>query len=88
MRVSPPPGCEKARDLIARLAAARLLAGWRGAAALDTEAVVDALCALGDLATDLADVMQSVDVNPFVALPRGGLALDALVVLQRKEAGS
>ena len=85
---APPVSREKARDLIARLAAARLLAGWRGAAALDTEAVVDALCALGDLATDLADVMQSVDVNPFVALPRGGLALDALVVLQRKEAGS
>jgi hypothetical protein len=28
--------------------------------------------------------VQSVDINPFVALPQGGLALDALIVLQRQ----
>ena len=36
------------------------------------------------LAADLEDVVQSVDINPFVALPQGGLALDALIVLQRQ----
>ena len=50
------------------------------AAALDAEAVVDALVALGRIAEDLADIVQSIDINPFVVLPRGGLALDALVV--------
>ena len=60
----------------------KLLHGYRGAQALDAEAVVDALVALGRLAADLEDVLQSVDVNPFVVLPRGGLALDALIVLQ------
>ncbi|MGA8818333.1 MAG: acetate--CoA ligase family protein, partial [Xanthobacteraceae bacterium] len=52
----------------------------RGSAALDAEAVVDALVALGRIAEDLADTVQSIDINPFVVLPRGGLALDALVV--------
>ena len=46
--------------------------------------VVDALVALGRLAAELEDVVQSVDINPFVALPQGGLALDALIVLQRQ----
>jgi acetate---CoA ligase (ADP-forming) len=60
-----------------------LLRGYRGAPALDAEAVVAALVALGRLAIDLEDIVQSVDINPFVALPQGGLALDALIVLQK-----
>jgi len=48
------------------------------------DALVDALVALGRLAVELEDVVQSVDINPFVALPQGGLALDALIVLQRR----
>jgi acetate---CoA ligase (ADP-forming) len=38
--------------------------------------------ALGRLAADLGDVIEAVDINPFVVLPRGGMALDALVVLR------
>ncbi|HEY6705566.1 MAG TPA: acetate--CoA ligase family protein, partial [Xanthobacteraceae bacterium] len=81
---APPVTPEKARDLLARLRVAKLLAGYRGAPAYDTDAVVDALVALGHLAADLNDIVQSVDINPFVALPRGGMALDALIVLQRR----
>jgi hypothetical protein len=35
---------------------------------------------------DLEDMLESIDIKPFVALPRGqgGLALDALVVLRRR----
>jgi acetyltransferase len=81
---APPVGRDKARDMLARMRGATLLAGYRGAPALDVDAVIDALVALGRLAVDLEDVVQSVDINPFVALPQGGLALDALVVLQRQ----
>jgi hypothetical protein len=39
------------------------------------------------LALDCPDVIESVDINPFAALPQGrtpgGVALDALIVLQR-----
>ena len=77
---APPINRDKARAMLARTHVARLLRGYRGSAALDAEAVVDALVALGRIAEDLADTVQSIDINPFVVLPRGGLALDALVV--------
>jgi acetyltransferase len=80
---APPVSREKARDMLARMRAGRLLHGYRGTAGYDVEAVTDALVALGRLALDLGDVVQSVDVNPFVALPQGGLALDGLVILQQ-----
>ncbi len=60
--------------------------------ARDRAAVVDALVGLGRLAVDLGDVIESVDINPFVALPQGGqvngqvggMALDGLIILQRR----
>jgi acetyltransferase len=80
----PPLSPAKAADLLARTRAGRLLEGYRGGAALDRDAVVAALVGLGHLALDLGDRLESLDVNPFVALPRGhgALALDALVVLR------
>jgi acetate---CoA ligase (ADP-forming) len=78
----PPINREKALDMLERTRAARLMRGYRGGAALDVEAAVEALVALGRLSTDLGDVIEAVDINPFVVLPRGGMALDALVVLR------
>jgi acetyltransferase len=80
----PPLSRDKARDLIGRSRAGQLLDGYRGSAPLDCDAVVAALVGLGDLALDAGEVIESVDINPFAALPRGGLALDALVVLRRR----
>ena len=77
---APPINRDKARAMLARTQAARLLRGYRGSAALDAEAVVDAVIALGRIAEDLADTVQSIDINPFAVLSRGGFALDALVV--------
>jgi acetate---CoA ligase (ADP-forming) len=79
----PPVSRDKAREIIGRTRAARLMAGYRGSAALDIEAVVDALVGLGRLASDLEGFVESIDVNPFVALPKGGCALDALIVLRK-----
>ena len=49
--------------------------------------IIDALVRLGQLALDCPDVIESVDINPFAALPQGstpgGMALDALIVLRR-----
>jgi acetyltransferase len=84
---SPPLDHAHARALVARTRVSRLLAGYRGAPRCDLAAVADALVALGRIAAELAPVIQSIDLNPFVALPegQGGLALDALVVLQSRE---
>jgi acetate---CoA ligase (ADP-forming) len=78
----PPIGREKALDTIERTHAARLMRGYRGGAALDMEAALAALISLGQLAVDLGDVIEAVDVNPFVVLPVGGVTLDALVILR------
>ncbi len=77
---APPITPKKAHALLARTHAARLMAGYRNLPKLDSGAAVEALVALGRIAGDLSDVVESIDVNPFVVLPRGGFALDALVV--------
>jgi len=80
-----PPGIS--RDGAARLIDAtrvgKLLDGYRGQDPYDRDAVVDALVALGRLAAAGGDVIESLDINPFVALPKGagGLALDALAII-------
>ena len=84
---APPLSRQKALDMLDQTHAARLLRGYRGSAALDIDAVADALVALGRIAVDLADIVQSIDINPIVVLPQGqgAMALDALVVLEHKE---
>jgi acyl-CoA synthetase (NDP forming) len=82
----PPVDPDKARDMLARTRVGKLMSGYRGSGPLDSEAVVAALVGLGNLAADMKDVIESIDINPFVALPlgQGGLALDALVVLRQR----
>lgn len=79
-----PLGRSDARKLIDRTAAGKLLAGFRGARPCDVDAVASAIAAVSRLAADFADVVESVDINPLVAVPgeSGALALDALVVLR------
>ncbi|MHA1108446.1 MAG: acetate--CoA ligase family protein, partial [Alphaproteobacteria bacterium] len=68
-----PPGldAEIARAMIARTRAGTLIEGYRGSPAMDCEAVVEALVALGRLARDFGDLIEAVDVNPFVVLEAG-----------------
>ena len=70
-----------AETLVAHTRAARLIDGYRGSPALDRKALVKAVMAVSRLACDLGDRLESIDVNPFVLRRRGGVALDALVVL-------
>ena len=82
-----PPGIDEqaANEMIDRTRAGKLLAGYRGAGAHDRQCVVDALVALGRVARDFGDVIEAIDINPFVALEagRGGVALDGLVILRK-----
>ena len=72
-----------AARLIDSTRAGRLLDGYRGQGPYDCDAAIDALVALGRLAAEAGDVIESLDVNPFLVLPKGsgGLALDALAVI-------
>jgi len=79
-----PPGLsrDRAERLVDETRAGVLLGGYRGERAYDRDGVIEALVALGRLAADLGNAIESVDINPFVALPQGqgAFALDALVV--------
>jgi acyl-CoA synthetase (NDP forming) len=56
-----------------------LLGGVRGNPTSDRAAVVDALVALGQLAVELGDMLEALDVNPLICGPSGAVAVDALV---------
>ena len=83
---SAPLNPERARALIARVRSSALLQGWRGAAPLDTEAVVKALCALSDFAMAHAGELDSIDINPLVVMEQGALCLDAVISTRTPEA--
>jgi acyl-CoA synthetase (NDP forming) len=71
-----------ALSMIAEIKGRAILEGTRGQPPADTEALADALVNLSQFAAAHADEIESVDINPFLVLPRGrgGYALDALVV--------
>ena len=57
-----------------------------GEAAHDLARVADSLVALGNLAVDLGDALESIDINPIVSRPgKKPVALDAVIVLRGKE---
>ncbi|RYP88130.1 CoA-binding protein [Nocardioides guangzhouensis] len=76
----PPMDADRAAGLVARLRLAELLAGYRGGAALASDALVDAVVAFGRLAHELGDLLEAVDVNPLVVGRDGVTAVDVLVV--------
>ena len=70
--------------MLARTRIATLLNGFRGGPEYDIDALVEAVVALGEFATGAGEHIESVDLNPFVVLPKGqgAYALDALVILR------
>jgi acetyltransferase len=80
--LAPPPLDEsRALALIEATRAGKLVHGYRGRPVLDVKAAVAALIGLSALMLDAGGRIQSVDINPFLLRQRGGVALDALVVL-------
>ena len=69
----------RARALIEQVHASALLKGWRGAQALDLNALVNALCALSDFAWQHAHELDSIDINPMVVMAQGAVCLDAVI---------
>jgi acyl-CoA synthetase (NDP forming) len=63
-----------------RLRAAPILAGTRGAPALDVRAAARALAALGRI-IDSTPAISEIEINPLVLYPDGVTALDALIVV-------
>jgi hypothetical protein len=66
--------------MLQELKGRRLLEGLRGRPAADRQALARAIVALSRFAAAHADELESVDVNPLLALPDRAIALDALIV--------
>jgi acyl-CoA synthetase (NDP forming) len=81
------PGLDRdeALAMIKATRAARLLDGFRGSRPGDLAALLDALVNLGRLAQDLPDVIEAIDINPFLVCERGAFALDGLVILRQPD---
>jgi len=82
-----PLGRAQALEMIAGLKAYPLLRGARGGPACDLGALADAIVALGRLAHAGGEHIDSIDINPLLALPQGQgvLALDAVVAARPAE---
>lgn len=78
-----PVSQQQALDMIRATKGFGLLSGARGRTPVDIEFLASNLAALSRLAHVAGDSLHSIDINPFIALPRalgGGCAVDAVIV--------
>jgi len=73
-----------AKAMIRAIKGYPLLAGARGRPPADLDALADALVAMSRFAAAHANV-TSAEVNPFIALPQGAIAVDALIMTDSGE---
>jgi acetate---CoA ligase (ADP-forming) len=71
-----------ARQMIREIKGFPLLAGARGKRPADLDALADTLVAMSRFGAANAKV-ASAEINPFIALPKGGVAVDALILTER-----
>ena len=77
-----PFGVEEAHEMLREVKGFPLLDGAHGAEPSDVDALAEALSRLSAFAHEYADRIESIDINPFLVLPKGqgALALDALII--------
>ncbi len=56
-----------------------MIDGYRGSAAGDYEALLDAIEAIAQFAITQSDRLLELDVNPLLITPRDAIAVDALI---------
>lgn len=83
-----PVSPRDAYDMLRSLRAWPLLAGYRGAAACDIEAVVDAMVRVSQAAVIAGERLREFEINPLIVAPegKGAVAVDVLV-RQAEESG-
>jgi hypothetical protein len=86
--VLPPVTRSCARVVLARLRLAAVLAGARGQPPADLDAIADAIAGLSELAADLGDLLDALDINPLICGPSGAVAADVLAVIPQRPVGS
>ena len=82
---SAPVNEAAALAMLQELKGRRLLDGLRGRPAADKPALARAIVALSRFAAMHADELESIDINPLLALPDRAVALDALIVKRHRQ---
>jgi acyl-CoA synthetase (NDP forming) len=75
-----PVSDQTARAMLTSLKGHALLSGFRGKPGVDIGGLADTICRLSELAHDLRDVVDQIDVNPVIVSASGVMAADALIV--------
>lgn len=70
-----------ARDMIQETSVRRFISGFRGVR-ISEKIITDALLATSRLALELADRIDSMDINPLIVSDQGAFAADVKIVLQ------
>jgi hypothetical protein len=76
-----PVDRDTAREMIRAIKGFALLAGARGKPPADLDALADAIVAMSRFGAAHPNV-TSAEINPFIALPQGGVAVDALIMTE------
>jgi acetate---CoA ligase (ADP-forming) len=80
--VLPPVTRSSARVVLTRLRLAAVLAGTRGQRPADLDAIAAAITGLSELAADLGELLDALDINPLICGPSGAVAADVLAVIR------
>ena len=77
-----PVSKEEAYEMIKEIKGSKILEGVRGEPPYDKENIVDKILRLSQLVTDFP-IIKEVDINPYVVKHKGGIALDARMIIGR-----
>lgn len=80
-----PVDRRQARNMISSLKGYPLLTGFRGSEPIDENALIDLVCRVSELASDLSNEIDEIDVNPVILSPERSVAVDALIVRKTSE---
>jgi len=80
--VLPPVTRSSARVVLAGLRLAAVLAGGRGQPPADLDAIAGAIAGLSELACDLGDLLDALDINPLICAASGAVAADVLAMMR------
>jgi hypothetical protein len=66
--------------MLARLRSSALLTGFRGAEPVQIDRLAEIIVAVSELATDFADTIAEIDINPIICSPGRTIAVDGLII--------
>ncbi len=75
-----PLSKEEAYEMVEEIKGSKILEGVRGEIPYDKESIVDKILRLSQLVTDFP-IIKEIDVNPYVVQHKGGVALDARIII-------